>query len=247
MNANQIAFKPFVTRLAQREGMSYDQMIQSQGSQLASVPVEEFVGSKDVQGSNDFARVVRAQSSDIQQMQAELTQIGVNPKVAEGYANMMLVTALALDPCTATGLDSAMRMLLLDEKPLETSAVQSGQLNLQPALDKLTQEMGTDLPTLLSQAAQEYKEATPEQLGSPKLADQTRLASIFQVNPGDICQLQDSLSKEGLTEQQSDGIISGLVLSAVAFEPSLRPGLHQIASLIMRDEKPMAESAIVSA
>ena len=183
MTSNQIALKPFVTRLAQREGMSYEQMVQTQAAGLAEVPEDQFTQDAQVRGSADLARGLNLKASDVAEMKADFARAGVKPRVIDGIVSMMAVTALALEPTAAVGLDSAMRLLLMDEKPLPASAVQDGRLDLQPAMARIAQELGTDVPGLLARTAEEYKAATPEQLGGERIDAILKTASIFPVVP----------------------------------------------------------------
>ncbi|MBS2037080.1 hypothetical protein JST97_18980 [bacterium] len=250
MNCNQIALKPFVGRLAQREGMSYDQLIKGTASELAQVPAEAFTQSPEVKGSTDMAALLRVKSTDMNELKGDLTTAGVSPEVAQGYANMMVVTALAMDPCAAVGLDGVMRILMSNEKPLGQSAVENGQLNLAPSLNHLAEQMGQDLTSLLKEAAKDCKEAKPSESDLARVANTTKIASAFRVNSSEIEKLQGTLSEEGLNAQQSEALISGLVLNAVAFEPTLRKGLDQMTGLAMQEayqgRKPMTESSIVA-
>ena len=245
MISNQIALKPFMGRLAQREGQSYDQMVQTQGQGMASIPEDQFLNDPQVKGSEDFAKGLRLKASDIAEMQADFGKQGVNTKLTTALVNMMAVTAMALEPSTAAGLDGAMRLLLMGEKPLENSAVQNGEIAIKPSMERIAKELDTDVSGMLKQVAAEYKSASPEDVakGQARMDATIKTASVFNVAPGEVAELQDTLKKEGLDDKQSEALISGLVVNAVAYEPTFRAGLDQIFGLQYRQEKPMTESA----
>ena len=244
MISNQLALKPFMTRLAQREGMSYSEMLTTQANGLKDVPEDQFVNDPQVKGSGDFARSLNLKASDLAEVRGDLAKVGLNARVSEGMINMMAVTAMAMEPGVAVGLDGAMRLVALGEKPLDNSAVKDGKLDLQPALEHMATEMKTDVASMLKEAAAEAKTAKPEDVAAPRIDDLIKTASVFPVTAGSLEKLADTFKQEGLSDRQTDAMVSTLVLGAIGYEPTFRPGLNQIFGVLMQQQEPMKESAL---
>lgn len=241
MISQQIAIKPFLGRIAEREKTSYADMLKSAAQDMAALPVEEFLSSKEAKSAQDMGQLLRINA---QEVQSELAQQNVDPRVATFFVQNMAITALAMEPGTAVALDGAMRLLMMGEKPLAESSVKEGQLQLAPSLEHVAGQMGTDVNGLLLQVTEEYK-AHPELDANQKarLDSTINTASVFQLNPSEVGQLQERLAQHGVTGYQSDAIVSSLVMNAVAYEPTLRSGLDGIFGIYYRGEKPLAESS----
>lgn len=237
MTLNQIALKPFLNRVAQREGQSYEAIMQSAASDLSQMSADEFLSMPETKANVDLGRVLRVDSSDVKLE-------GVDPRITSAFIAGMATTALAMDPGTAMALDGPMRLLMMGEKPLDESSIKNDQLTLQPSLQKIAQQMETDVPGLLSQAASEYK-SHPDFAEREKAQADAAIAtaSVIKLDAAEVGQLKDTLGKEGLNDYQQEALIGGLVMNAVAYEPAFRPALDGIFGMYYRGDKPMEESS----
>lgn len=241
---NQIALKPFLGRVAQREGQSYESLMKSAASDLASLNADEFLSSPEAQANQGLGRVLRVSAADAQEITADFTAQKVDLRVTGAFIAGMATTALAMDPGTALGLDGAMRLLMMGEKPLAESSVKDDQLTLQPSLQQVAGQLETDVPGLLKQAAGEYKAHPEFDADSKKRADAAiSTASVIKLNDAEVGSLRSTLAQEGLNDYQQDALISGLVMNAVAYEPTFRAGLDGIFGMYYRNEKPFEESS----
>lgn len=249
MISSQIALKPFIGRLAAREGTDYDGLINGQAQEMAAVTnPDEFLQDAHLKSALSLTSAVRVAPADTQEIQGTLSSAGVDARLSQAFTSNLAVMAMALDPICSLGLDGAMRMLMTGEKALPESAVVNGELKLQPALEFTAKAMDTDANGLVTMLAEEYK-AHPEMKENEKARADAALktASLFRVDSSEMQGLESKLAAQGLNAEQTQYAVSGLVMNAIGMEPTFRGALDSMFALAYRGEKPMAESSIVPA
>lgn len=243
MISNQIALKPFIASAAAQANLSVPAFYDKAVEELKSPGTEEFISSPEFQQPLILSQALRVKSSDQAEMIGEFSNRGVDAKTATAFAQQMTIGALASQPGIAAGLDGCFRLLMMDEKPLANTTVNADhQISIKPALEAATQAMGTDVDGFIAQAAEEYK-SNPQAANDPNLAAGKEAASVFQPVPSEVQEFQAKFAAQGLPAEASDALISGLVLNAVAYEPTFRPGLNTVFGQLMQQQQGGSPSA----
>lgn len=241
MKAQQIALKPFLHSLASRGQKTYGELLDQQALQSVDHG-DRFLSSPFVRGNIQLASVLRANSAQVEEIHQELEARNANPRATQSFISAMLVTALALDPLAAAGLDTCAQIIQCEEPPLEKSCIENGELTLGPALQRIAREVDTDVAGMLGEAAQAILTNPVNQITRHRDEASIATASIFRVKAEDVQELQATLEQSGLNPLQRDALASRLILSAAAYEPTLRTGFQQVLNLYLRNERPMQQS-----
>jgi len=241
MISNQICLKPYVASLAAAKNVSVPAFYATAARELSTPQADQVVASEKFQAPLTLTQSLRLKESDLKEVTSELTGRGVSAAMADATARGMVLGAIATQPGMFAGLGQVLAILSLDEKPLSQSAVNSAnEFSIQPGLNHIAEQMETNVEGLLSKLATGY--AQPGATRDPKIQGNIQAASIFRPVSSEVAELEAKFQAQGLSAEASGAIVSGLVLSAAAYEPKFREGLGQSLRIGMFEQENKANN-----
>ena len=230
MKLQALNLRNHVDSMAQRAGMNSSQVLDAEAAQLNSPQAEEFLSSEPFQGSLGLVRSLRL--ADLPEVGKEFEKRGLSAQTAHTAALALASAALAGQPAALMGIDAAISLATVSPEPGPSLLNAQGDLQVQPALERMAQMMEISSDQLLDQTLQAYREQ-PHFAQDPKILGQVEFASYLRRDEGDLSAFRGRLAEKGATSEQQDAIASSLLASAVGLEPSFRPGLQGIVNQVM--------------
>lgn len=186
-----------------------------------------------------FAGLVRVPEQEAQAIQSGFEAAGVKPNVATAIVASAVLAALGSDPATAVGIDGAMRILMLGDKPTASGITPEG-LSVKPFLEFSAAQIGSSVEDYLAEGAASLKQATPEELADARCVSTHQVASVIRAKESDISELRSQFSALGVAPELSQFAIDGLIVGAFVTDPAGGEAINALLAPSMMGEKPIS-------